>query len=351
MNTYTEITYPMLHAAFASIDTYTFTMKVKDILAIYYVAVRGKDLEQGSVQRVLSRNRIFEIRDYVLAGNSFFNSFILNWTDHNYLPKINTTDLTLSLNLVPSSAQVIDGQHRLEGLKSAFEVDSDIGETNIVVTLCIGLTTKEAAQIFLNINTEQKPVPKSLMYDLFGEVINDDEHSINRATDIARELNDDVGSPLYKLIKFPGAPRGVGVIELSTFVSALQDSLKKDGVFNQYKINEFSTQRKVIFNYFTAIKNAYSDKNIWHLSTKNPFLKASGFNGAMDFLIEILIRTCADKKSFSIETIEKIINLDSNNLLLVDDIKGLDGKTARKTVKKHLERNQINSVSEFQYEF
>lgn len=344
-------TYKILHANFGDIPTYTFTMKVKDILSIYYVAVRGVDEEEGAVQRVLSKVRINSIKDYILEGNTFFNSFILNWTEKNFAPRIH--DDQMDIDLIHASAQVIDGQHRLAGLQAAYTNHEEIGERDIVVTLCIGLSTQQAAEIFLNINTEQKPVPKSLMYDLFGEVINDENHCINRATDIAKALNEDKSSPLYKLIKFPGSPRGVGHIELSTFVSAFKDSFKKDGKFYSYKLQNFDVQKSVISNYFLAIKNCYVKKKIWDVSSKNPFLKAAGFNGAVDFLLETLIAKCAEKKSFQVSVISGIINFDENNLLLLEDIKGLDGKTSRKRVKEVLEKNLIQSLldDDREYEF
>ncbi len=341
---YATAKYNVLLTKFGEIPAYTFTIKVKDLLKIYYVAVRGVDREAGAVQRILSKSRINSIRDYILDGNTFFNSFILNWTDENFKPKIKENELTLTL--VPSSAQVIDGQHRLAGLEAAFSLDGseEVGEQELIVTLCLGLTTKQAAEIFLNINTEQKPVPKSLMFDLFGEVVSDEEHCINRATDIAKYLNEEKDSPLYKLIKFPGSPRGVGRIELSTFVSAFKDSFKKDGKFYTYKIQSFDAQKAVIFNYFQAIKNYYSEHKLWDVPTKNPFLKAVGFNGAVDFLLETLIGKCAERKSFKVDVIMDIINFKSSDPLLMEDVKGLDGKTSRKKIKEALERNLIQSV-------
>lgn len=341
---FVEENYQILHANFGDIPTYTFTMKVKDILSIHYIAVRGVDNEEGAVQRVLNKSRINAIKNYILEGNNFFNSFILNWTNTEYLPVIENN--TMRLHLIPSAAQVIDGQHRLAGLQAACDADpeKEIEEKELVVTLCIGLTTKQAAEIFLNINTEQKPVPKSLMFDLFGEVVDDETHCINRATDIAKHLNEDINSPLYQIIKMPGSPRGVGTIELSTFVAAFKDSFKKDGRFYSYKLIDFSSQKSVIWNYFQAIKESYMEKKIWQSTTKNPFLKAAGFNGAVDFLIETLINKCAEKKSFQVRTIKEIINLDSQDLLIMNDIKGIDGKTARKNVKEYLQRNSIQSV-------
>lgn len=157
-----------LQSKFDGVTVFTQTMQVKDAVTVYYVAVRGQDKEKGAVQRVLSTRRIKEIREYILTGHIFYNTFILNWT--NEKNNISYDNGNITIPIVPSSAQVIDGQHRLEGLKAAMEIDPTIGEKEILVTLTKDISTKKAAEIFLNINTEQKPVPKSLIYDLYGLV-------------------------------------------------------------------------------------------------------------------------------------------------------------------------------------
>lgn len=50
----------------ADIPIKMFFMKVKDLLPIYYVAVRGRDDVQGAVQRVLNKRRINSIKEFVL---------------------------------------------------------------------------------------------------------------------------------------------------------------------------------------------------------------------------------------------------------------------------------------------
>lgn len=168
--------------SFGDIPAYTFSMRVRDILHIHYVAVRGVDDEEGAVQRILNKRRIKSIKDYILDGHMFFNSFILNWTDDNFSPRRRGQDIEIPL--VPASAQVIDGQHRLAGLEEAMNDDNAIGNQEVIVTLSEHLSTPQAAKIFLNINTEQRPVPKSLIYDLFGEAIDNANHVVIRATDI-----------------------------------------------------------------------------------------------------------------------------------------------------------------------
>lgn len=340
-----------LKTKFGKIPAYTFAIKANDIIALHYVAVRGQDQEAGAVQRPLNIRRINGIRSYILDGNTFFNSFIINWTDKNYSPVYK--DGNINFPIIPHAAQVIDGQHRIAGLEAAIEVNEEVGEQELLVTMCVGLSTAEAAQIFLNINTEQKPVPKSLVFDLFGEVVDDSEHGVNRATDLARDLNEDPSSPLYNLIKFPGAARGQGNIELSTFVTALKDHLHpKSGTFYIYRLRDFDKQKASIWNFFQAIRDYYTEAKAWGATSKNPFLKAAGFNGAIDFFTESLVKRCAENGSFSIPTMKSFIGLDREGLVTWDDLKGKDGKTARKVIKDLLESNLLNSLpSHDEYKF
>lgn len=345
-----ELVYQCLKTEFGEIPAFTFSMKVKDLIPMYYVAVRGKDQEEGAVQRVLNSRRISSIKTYILDGNTFFSSFILNWTNQDSEPVEH--DGKIQLPIIANSIQVIDGQHRLAGFEAALEENEAVGEQEILVTLCSRLTTKSAAKIFLNINTEQKPVPKSLMYDLFGEIEDDDTHAINRITDIARDMNDDPKSPFYKQIKFPGNPRGVGSIELSTFIQALKEHLKPSGTFSKFKIKTYDNQKNLLNNYFNSIKFYYDEQNIWISKTKNPFVKAAGFGGAIDFLTEHLISKCVERKSFTPETIKNIIALEESSLITWDELKNHDGKTARKKVKELLEENVLSSLpSQDEYEF
>jgi DGQHR domain-containing protein len=325
-------------------------MKVKDVAFVSYVAVRGVDDEEGAVQRVLNKRRIAEIKDFILDGNMFFNTFILNWTEQASVPLFRNG--IISIPISHASAQMIDGQHRMAGLQDAMETQPNIGDTEILVSLCIGLTTKQAATIYLNINSKQVQVPKSLIYDLFGEVEDDTNHAINRANDIAHELNDSSTSPYYKVIKFPGNPRGVGIIDLSTVVSALKPHFESDGIFKRIKLTSLDYQRQAILNYFIAIKSYYDIKELWQNKTKNPFFKSAGFNGAVDYLTAILLMKCAELHSFSVNTFKEMLHLDSNALLVHDDIKSLDGKTARKKIADYLRSYLIDALPEQnEYEF
>ncbi len=339
-----------LKTKFGDLTVYTQSLKIKNVLDIFYVAVRGKDDEEGAVQRVLNRQRISAIKKYILEGNNFYSTFILNWTDNNFKPEYN--DNEISIPIVPFAAQAIDGQHRLVGLQEAIKENEEIGEKEILVTISLNLKTKDAAKIFVNINSEQKPVPKSLIYDLFGEIENDNNHSIYRATDIADELNSNTESPYYSCIKYPGQPKGVGLVDLSTVVSSLKKHLEIDGVFASHKLTNLQNQKAVILNYFTALRFYYDREDLWSNKNKNPFLTNAGFFGAIEHLIKNLLIKCAEKKSFKVEDFKGLLDLQKGELIQRADLKNLEGKSQRKAVVDYLQDNYLKSLpNQDEYEF
>lgn len=345
-----KITTASIKSKFSEIDVYTQSLKIKDVVHLFYVAVRNVDKEEGAVQRVLNKQRIHSIKKYILEGNDFFSTFILNWTDKSIEPLFDNGKIIIPI--VPKGAQVIDGQHRLVGIKEAMEDDPEIGEKEILVSLCINLTTKEAAKIFTNINAEQKPVPKSLIYDLFGEIEIDPQHAINRANDIADDLNSYGESAYYSCIKYPGQPKGAGFVDLSTVVSSLKKHLDIDGIFYSIKITSLDNQKLVVMNYFNAIKYFYDKEDIWTNRAKNPFLTNAGFHGAIEHLVKNLLIKCAERRSFKFEDFKNLLNLRSESLLTRTELKSLEGKSQRKAILDFLEENFMRDIADNgNYEF
>ena len=317
--------------AFKDINAFVFKVPVKEILPLYYVAVRGRDSEEGAVQRVLSKGRIDSIAEYVLKGHMFLNTFILNWA--NKEADLQITDEYINIPKLPASMQIIDGQHRLEGIKRACSKDTQCGETDILIVLTNRLETKFAAEIFLNINSEQKQVPKSLVYDLFGE-IRDPDYNIDRAREIAVRLNDDIESAFYQCVKLPGTINK-GKVDLSTMVTALKDQLKDNAVFDNFNITAFELQYRMILNYHQVIREAYGDK--W-LSNDNPFFTNAGYFALMKFFCDKMIPQCAFAKTFEKEHIKQLLDFENEELLYRADLKNVQGKEQRQIVYNFLNK-------------
>ena len=329
-----------LKTKWADVDAYIFMAKVKDILPIYYVAVRGRDSVEGAVQRVLNKRRIENIKDFILDGNMFFNTFILNWT--NTECPVTVKNGKIVMPIISSAAQVIDGQHRLAGLSAAIEKNDRIGDESILIVLTQNMTTKDAAKIFLNINTEQKPVPQSLVYDLFGEVKGKDSNIV-RAKDLADKLNDDKDSPYYQCVKRPGAAQGVGKIDLATIVNSVKGYTTEDGIFSQYNIDDFELQYTIITNFFWCLKQVYQKEGNW-LKSSNPFMCNAGFFPATKFLCEDLFLKCIEKKSFEKSTMQSILKLEDSDLIVREDIKNMQGKEQRNEIYKFLKKSMLREM-------
>lgn len=327
---------------FAEHEIYTFAMRVGDLLQLQYVASRGVSTEQGAVQRILNKGRVDSICSFVLNGNSFVNTFILNWTETKYTPKIKKE--TLVLPLQGRFAQMLDGQHRIAGLLEATNHKQEVADMEVLVSLFIGLNTKEAARIFLNINSEQKPVPRSLIYDLFGEAYDDPESAITRVTDIVAFLNETKDSPYYGHVHYPGKPNSQNLIDLAIMVNAMKPAFERNGTFNQLQLSEIETQQKIILNFFTAIKNRYAD--VWDKPKENIFLRAAGFSGAFDFLTGTLLQHCQTDRKFSVSHMEYLMKLDSLPLLKPDDVKSLGGRTAKSRVTDYFRENYLADLPE-----
>lgn len=107
----------------------------------------------------------------------------------------------LIIPYIESSLLIIDGQHRLEGLK---KVKREIlNEYELIVSFIIGLDRSTIAQQFYTINYEQKPVNKSLLYHLTGE-FSTDLNELTYLHHVVKILNELENSPFHKRIKMLG---------------------------------------------------------------------------------------------------------------------------------------------------
>ncbi|HVA83556.1 MAG TPA: DGQHR domain-containing protein [Candidatus Binataceae bacterium] len=300
---------------------------------ISYASIRGRDSEEGAIQRLLNPGRIASIKAFTLDTGDFPASIVLNWVNPRHSLVKNGAYVVIPPE--PNSAQIIDGQHRVAGIKAAIQDDSHVGDLELPVAFYENLDTRECANIFLSINTEQKPVPRSLVFDLYGiasETLVDP--AAVRARDIATSLNDTPNSPYYQLIKFPGSPRIRGGIALSTVVGAVKPLVEEKGVFDQVGFPELERQKLILFNFFEALRELYGQ----HWAEKsNAFLYAAGFTGAIDFLKNRLIPYCNTHQSFKKETILRALRLGPpSNLILQADVKGMGGKDAPKQIFQRL---------------
>ncbi|MGV0816689.1 DGQHR domain-containing protein [Martelella sp. AMO21009] len=296
---------------------------------ISYAAVRRKDDEEGAVQRVLNTSRIAGIRDFALKMGDFPASIVLNWTSGNLVENNGFVEIPDEQKI----AQIIDGQHRVAGLKSAIEDDPTIADYQIPVAIYEGLDTAHSARIFISINTEQRPAPKSLVFDLYGVTASDlmDPAAI-RASDIVAYLGTE-GQPYFKWIKLPNQERQRGGVALSTAVNAIKPLVDAKGQLEQIGATELEIQKAIFSNFFKAIKGKYGRH--WD-DRSNAFIYASGFIGSIEFFRSHMFDYCKGRGSFEEDTIMDALAMDDTSRILQEDVKGLGGAEAANAIRDRL---------------
>lgn len=146
-------------------DLYISKALAKDIARIAKVTRADQD---GGYQRHLEKNRVKSISNYIKDGNVIPGSIILSYQNLENL-EYNSESLDLKLD---GDLFILDGQHRLFGAAES-EIDVELN-----INIICNLSSKEEIQYFLDINSNQKGVSKTLQKEL-AKYLLVDEYSID----------------------------------------------------------------------------------------------------------------------------------------------------------------------------
>lgn len=266
------------------------------------------------IQREVNPKRVKEIGDYVNTVDACFPTAVILAVKGSCAAYDETTrTLTLKSDLeseppvrVHEIAHVLDGQHRIEGLKHlgaghpSFEVN---------VSIFIDMDIENQAYLFSVVNLAQTKVNRSLVYDLF-------DYSRSRspqktAHSIAVALDRTEASPFYQRIKRLGVAtkgRFTETLTQATFVEALlpyvsPDPTKDRDLFKRGKVPEKASAQElrklifrnmfideldmeiadILFNYFGAVRDRWP--RAWDAGGDGYILhKTNGFRAFMKLL-------------------------------------------------------------------
>lgn len=218
-------------------------LRVEQPIGVYYVAilqarvlfevafsdVLSASLREGEdyygldgTQRLMNPRRLQMIADYINRPDAAFpNSIILAANFRKEDGLIEDDDLEIEegqheatgrrwsvdeqddgycMLRIPTKAKlaaIIDGQHRLFAFVSARPQRLDM---NLICSIFLDLPKPYQAQLFATINSTQKPVDKSLTYELFGYNIEEEDEKFwspdKLAVFLTRKLSTDEKSPL-----------------------------------------------------------------------------------------------------------------------------------------------------------
>lgn len=228
---------------------YVGVMDHDDVEFISYADVRRLELgidnreveDYIGIQRQLVDSREKDIGRYVnLIDATFPNSVILSVSSEYASYNPNTGMMTLLYK--DDIAKVLDGQHRIAGLR---HFKSPGSKFQLVVSIFIDMALEDQAIVFATINKEQKNVSNSLVADLFAFA--ESRSPQKTAHNIARALNRKEGSPFFKKIKILGTAvnKDLETITQDAFVKSLIQYISKDPQEdrNFYKINRGSKKK------------------------------------------------------------------------------------------------------------
>jgi len=348
------------------------------------------------IQRKISPKRIKEIGSYVTTVDSTFpTSVILHidsdvklldgklLTEHDadyiednldrveVISNISIDENTRKLRIRNNDkvARILDGQHRIEGLRYGLKNDLFSTPYELNITIFVDLDIDDQAQIFSVINKAQTKVNKSLVYDLY-------EYAKTRSPqktshDIVRLLNKMDDSPFYKKIKILGTAENkeLETLAQATFVELIQtyissdpmkdrDFLKRKPLIGSNKIpkltassdirkwifrNLFATEKdevimKIIWNYFKNVQNKWPSS--WDNNTQGNILnKSTGLIALMKFLRPAILKLNKLDQLVTYEDFEQIFNqiqLEDGSFTKDVYVPGSSGQSALlRTLKDH----------------
>jgi DGQHR domain-containing protein len=233
---------------------------------------RIKDPIKG-FQRYVDRERAHKIAVAVLDQQRTFPNALVVATDvAHFAVKDGRVLLPTKIKFF-----VVDGQHRLWAQKfSTFD-------TTICCLVHTGLDEPKMANLFLEINDNQKRVPSSLRWDLVRLVRPEDEPETLAAAELVYQLATHKESPLLQLIDLTGEVKHIG-LKQGSLAPEVKSLASRSGRFREI---DSDSQLQVLMRYFTAVKAL--DPKGWRQGS-SPFYKARVLRALVKLLRDILKR-------------------------------------------------------------
>ena len=222
---------PAVQTKMGGVNCYTFSVAPAYLLKIAFVSHRakGRGSDVNTYQRMIRKSRLTAIRQYINNDGVFPTNIVISLEQKPRFDQIEQHGDSKSgrlgwLELRPTykSAWIIDGQHRLfaySGLERS--------ETSSLAILAFeNLSASRQADLFIDINAQQKKVKQSLLEELYAELHwNSDDPVIRTRAIVSKavqSLSDDRDSPFYgRVLTADEKKTSTRCITLSSLYSSL----------------------------------------------------------------------------------------------------------------------------------
>jgi DGQHR domain-containing protein len=267
-------------------------------------------------QRQVSEKRARQIAANVLdQGRTFPNAIVLATNSTSF--KVGRGFLTLSSRI---RFLVVDGQHRLwaQGFSE--------NEAGYCCLIHFGLSEEQMAELFIEINDNQKRVPSSLRWDLVRLVKPDDDPHGVRATELVFELASRRRSPLFQRIDLTGEQKEISLKQgslapdIKLLVSKRDSPLHDEG---------FDVQFETLSAYFAAIRNRDADG--WD-DTTSPLYKPRVLRSLLRLLPDLIARSKKDLQNITASDFARWLSRIRLDTLDPVEIRGQQGAAGIKAI-------------------
>lgn len=317
------ITVPAARVQQGTLSLFATAIPVKELLqpGFYSVDTLDPDNNEKGYQRLLNTARAKRLADYVVVGqdtqDAFLPTSIFLATDKQlYLNESNNT-LTIDTDAI-GPFSVVDGQHRLEGLRLAAAKDERVLSFELPVNIATNLNKLAQMCHFLIVNTTQKSVDKAVEQQIFarltGAVDFEDvpnlprwiqriveRGEVDRALKMIEFLNTATESPWNQRIQMANAQGSGYSIKQDTFAkSIIKYILTANNPITALK--DFDREKKVFMNYWKSISSILDDGN------SDTLYKYNGVELFCRFSIPFFTRMM-DKGSFKVEAMRTALEL------------------------------------------
>ncbi len=282
--------------------------KIALMASVPFLEMKGKveyswrqESEDNTYQREVEDKRLSSIRRHIystlrrerknLPSILFPSSLILSVEEMpDKLQNVKVGDILKDFDLEEGTL-IVDGQHRFKSMEMVFDELCSPYELDLFgerinsfekryienyrfnCVILINFDLYEQARIFADINFNQKPVNRSLFFDIYGVLppMGDELLEIPQQSEIfiahsmVKYLNEKDDSVLKGLVKMLG--KEPGFITQAFFVNALIPHLKPSGIWN-YAVPNLRKGGKLYENcllelraYLMAIKETFED--VW----------------------------------------------------------------------------------------
>ena len=282
---------PAIEGKMGNLTYYSFLIEPERLLKIGYVLHRNKANhdQMPTYQRLIKKERLKSIREYVNNGGFFPNSLIISIDSKDgklrfekaqqELQGAHSRVGTLFLPKEYQTAYIIDGQHRLYGYSDSKFANKD----TLPVIAFVDLDKDKQVKMFMDINENQKPVSKTLRNILNIDLNWNSENLMKRREavilNVAQNLGENTNSPLYgRIITGEDSVTETRCITIEYIKSAIE----KTELFNKYnKKNEIIEKglldkvdsdetSKIVYSYIRNCIQVIADvcKDEWEKGSK-----------------------------------------------------------------------------------